>query len=130
GSKKKIKDIVAGDTVLGLDTSGNVVHSKVLDVFNNGKTNQWLKIKFHQRTTGMGNSYGKLVCTPDHLILTENGWKEAKDINSSDVLNLIRNDRCLDSVQEQVIIGKLLGDGHLLKRNTAAKLEFGHKIDH
>jgi len=25
-------------------------------------------------------------CTPDHLILTEDGWKEAKDLNESDII--------------------------------------------
>lgn len=62
---KAIKDVSVGDLVY--TTSGL---EKVNKVFNNG-----IKGVYELKT-----KYGSVVCTKDHKILTENGWKEYQNI--------------------------------------------------
>lgn len=62
---KAIKDVSVGDLVY--TTSGL---EKVNKVFNNG-----IKDVYELKTR-----HGSVVCTKDHKVLTENGWKEYQDI--------------------------------------------------
>lgn len=62
---KAIKDVSVGDLVY--TTSGL---EKVNKVFNNG-----IKDVYELKT-----KYGSVVCTKDHKVLTENGWKEYQNI--------------------------------------------------
>lgn len=71
---KKIKDIVCGEKVLTEDGS----YQKVLRVIDKGEKEV---LSIH---TSFG---GEIKVTPDHKVLTQNGWKEAKDlINKKDFI--------------------------------------------
>jgi hypothetical protein len=64
----------------------------------------------------------KIRCTWNHRILTNNGYKMAKDLSNGDMLLLygIHNQKTkylLNSDQEQIMLGSFLGDGHLDKRS-------------
>jgi hypothetical protein len=62
----------------------------------------------------------KVKCTPDHKMLTTNGWKEAKDILVGDAIIAATgrrtNAKVPNSDQTQLIIGSFLGDGNIHKQ--------------
>lgn len=96
-------------------------YKKMLNSWNRG-SRSIVQIKAGKR---------KIKCTPDHKMLTESGWKMAKDLSSGDLL-MSRNDgaqftRALNSDQEQVVLGSFLGDGHL---SPCKKNSYRLKINH
>jgi len=72
GSRRAIRDIRVGDRVLSLSTSGDVDFSVV--------TNAWLVSRAKHCLT-LSMQCCVLSCTDDHLILTESGWRLAREIS-------------------------------------------------
>ena len=127
-SVKEIKDIVIGDWVLGLDPNGKAIPTLVTNVFNNGLTEDWLRVKGPRIGMGRGNSFFSITCTPQHLIYTTSfGYVPANklDPNLHKVV-MHRSEMDLTNIQKQVILGKLLGDGSLRLMNSSAIMEFSH----
>jgi hypothetical protein len=67
GTYKRLVDIVPGDYV-----DSPLGPNKVLEVLDKG-------------TKEVGLLNGKLTCTPDHRILTNDGFKEAQDCTDRDI---------------------------------------------
>lgn len=135
GSRKRIGEIVNGNNiglyVLGMDENGKVIPAKILNVFKNGKADKWLKITGNRRGIGRGSSYFAVYATPNHQFYIKNNYVEAKDLKKGDIVTSLRSDLGLTPLQEQVILGKLLGDGSLyIQMHNAARLGFSHKKDH
>jgi len=77
GSTKKIQDIEKGEIVIG-QMNGMSIGSEVLahhKIFYEGKLVELTL-----------NNHKKLICTPDHLCLTANGWIEASRVTHHTVL--------------------------------------------
>jgi recombination protein RecA len=102
------------------------VPRKVVNWFNNGRTEEFLHITVAQSgPTGKGRS--KFAATPNHLISTPNGWQHAGDLRVGDeVLRPV--DHRLSGFQWDVLLGTLMGDGALspTKNGLAARLRLGH----
>lgn len=132
GSKKRIIDIKIGDLILGKDENGNVVPAKVLNVFNNGKAKEWMSFEGKRYSAGRGNHYFSVKCTPNHKIWSQNQQKyiEAENLQIGDVVSLIRSDLSVTPIQEQILIGKMLGDGSLSQHKDTASITFTHKKKH
>lgn len=113
GSFKRINQVAVGDYVLGADKEGKLIPSKVLNTFNNGKTTQWLKVKGSRRKAGRGPAEFAVYATSNHKFFTESGYVEAQSLQKGNKVYLIRNELEITPIQEQVAIGKLLGDGSL-----------------
>ena len=78
GSKKEIKDINIGDTVVCLDKNQkNITYSKVLNVFDNG-----IQMTYKLATKN-GN---EIIATKDHKFLTQYGWKKLINLYKFDEL--------------------------------------------
>jgi tRNA-binding EMAP/Myf-like protein len=131
GSKQFYRNVNVGDLVLGLDKTGELVPSRVLRKFNNGSAEKWLKIQ-GKRTgfAGRGNHFWSVTCSPRHCF-----WNpEMQDYTRADALKIgdavlyLRTERQLTPVQEQVILGKLLGDGSLCVHEQTATLHYCHSI--
>lgn len=67
----------------------------------------------------------KIKCTPEHKILTLDGWKSARSLSTNDIVigstnNKLEKQICpaLNSDQIQVLIGSFLGDGHIQKASN------------
>lgn len=90
---KAIKDVSVGDLVY--TTSGL---EKVNKVFNNG-----IKDVYELKT-----KYGSVVCTKDHKVLTENGWKEYQNIKIGECIWQFRekNEFYLSQVISKLYVGK------------------------
>lgn len=139
-SKVMIASIVKSEKeffVLGQDKEGNLVPSKVLNKFKNGKNNKWIKIYF-TRSNMEGNSYGSLTLTPNHEVfnINEDNYKRADNLKIKDkILIKTSNVQSLNYNQIQVLLGTMLGDGSMSKNPTAssARISYGHtklKIDY
>lgn len=91
GGRKPIKDIVAGDLVYCYDDNGKVRISEVTNVYDNGYREC---VEATWKSDGTHNT-GSLICTPEHKILTHNGWCSAidllKDTDSRKVFHLRRS---------------------------------------
>lgn len=134
GSTKRIGDINVGDAVIGYDVEGGSGYKivEVEGVQKKSRAGTWVIIKTTRNGIGKGNSIGRINCTFDHKIYTKNrGYVEAYDLKSDDVLLNIRNDLSLTPIQEQILIGKMLGDGTLNTRENSgfnsANVEWGQK---
>lgn len=77
----KIENIKIGTRVYCYSKDGLLSYSIVTNVFDNG-IRDCIKLKW-KNTVGL---VGELICTPDHFIFTNNGWKMAKDLTIKDRL--------------------------------------------
>jgi intein/homing endonuclease len=78
GSKKRIKNIEPGDCVISYNEDLQIFEEDIVQAnpFSLADTTIWHKLEF---------SDGKmLICTEDHLILTTDGYKEAKKLQKND----------------------------------------------
>lgn len=127
GTRKEIKDIVDNKLdveVFGMDKKGHIVRTKVINWFNTGKTDDWLTINFTCRRVG-GRKDSSIRCTPNHEFYDPSSKKyiQAKNLSIGDDVQMIRNNMELSYTQEQILIGKMLGDGSLQNDNIV----FGQK---
>lgn len=129
-SRKFMRHVKEGDYVLGMNAFGQLVPSKVLRKFENGKADKWLKIT-GKRTGlgGRGNHYFSVVCTPEHRFWNpESGdYVPAGSLREGDAVLSVRTDLDLIPIQEQVLLGKLLGDGYLAVHTNTATIHWSHR---
>jgi len=122
GSYRRMKDVRVGDTVLGRDGNGALVSSRVLEKFDNGTTNTWLEFRTTNENAGRGLSYRVFRCTPNHRVWVNGDYVPASDIFVGDTVQVARLDMTLNPLQEQVLIGKMLGDGNFSNK----AIRWGH----
>ncbi|HEX2053929.1 MAG TPA: recombinase RecA [Actinomycetota bacterium] len=113
GTQEKIGKIVNQKLpveVLSYDPiAGAVVPKKVVNWFDNGRTEQFLS--FSVARPG-GNGRAQFSCTANHKIRTPGGWREAGDLVVGDRV-LQATAHYLSDFQWHVILGGLMGDGAL-----------------
>lgn len=131
GTTKTIREIVENKIrgeVWGVDESGRMIPTRIINWFDNGKTNEWKCLKFTRNKVGKGNSYGRIVCTPNHRFLNPrtNQYIRSDELRVGDKLLVSRNDVELSYVQRSILVGKMLGDATYSNRSVS----FGHKKDH
>lgn len=109
-----------------------VVATKVKRIYKNGLGNQWINITFNRRKVGRGNYFGSIRCTPNHRIfnINRNDFIEADKLIVGDTIRLVRSELSLTPIQEQVLIGKMLGDGNYGHNKSTGFVRFSHKKDH
>lgn len=114
GSLKPIEDVEVGDRVISYK-NGRFIPKTVIGHYDNGVRKTVKVLLAH----GM-----EIECTPDHKILTPEGWKQAKDLKYTELVysprkisavskneNYLSNNQCW-------LIGALIGDGTLGKKWT------------
>jgi recombination protein RecA len=128
GTQEKIGKIVNQKLpveVLSYDPDlGAVVPKKVVNWFDNGETDEFLKFTVAK---GSGNGRSQFSCTPNHLIRTPGGWTEAQELAVGDrVLQAVPFK--LSDFQWEVALGGLMGDAALspTRSGHGARLRFGH----
>jgi recombination protein RecA len=92
--------------------TGKVEPHKVVNWFNNGKTERFLQFTALKPT---GNGKSQFAATENHLIRTPDGWREAQELQVGDEVLLAAEYR-LSDFQMEVIRGSLMGDGCLSKK--------------
>ncbi|MGH8990115.1 MAG: LAGLIDADG family homing endonuclease, partial [Acidimicrobiia bacterium] len=104
----------------------SVVTRKVVDWFDNGRTDRFLK--FTVAKPG-GNGRAQFSCTPNHKIRTPGGWREAQELAVGDrVLQALPH--YLSDFQWEALLGGLMGDGALspTRSGHGARYRFGHGV--
>jgi recombination protein RecA len=130
GSQERIGTIVNRRKpveVLSYDAdAGTVVPKKVVSWFNNGPTEKFLQL-IVARSGPAGRSY--LACTPNHMILTPVGWREAQELRVGERVMTAVPHR-LSNFQWEVLLGSLMGDGALSPNQNrfASRFRFGHGV--
>ena len=128
GSTEKIGKIVNQRLpveVLSYDPkAGAIVPKRVVNWFDNGKTNQFLRLTVAKPGR---NGRAELGCTANHLIRTPSGWLEAGDLKVGDrVLEAVPH--YLSDFQWAALRGTLMGDGALssTRNGHAARFRYSH----
>jgi recombination protein RecA len=103
----------------------DIVPRKVVNWFDNGNADHFL-----QFTVGRSGKNGRaqFAATPNHLIRTPAGWREAADLLPGDRV-LTEQPKLLSEQQLQVVLGSLLGDGNLSPNRqgrTGVRFRLGH----
>ena len=96
--------------------TGQECWQPVVNWWRNGPAAEWVRI--WAPTGRRGNK--PLRVTPNHHVWTPSGWREAGDLLPGDPVAVPTP--ILSAEQEQVILGSLLGDGHLGCRKRASSL--------
>jgi recombination protein RecA len=103
---------------------GAVVPKRVVNWFDNGRADHFLQITVAKPTQ---SGRAGFACTPNHLIRTPTGWREAKDLKVGDrVLQAVQHH--LSDFQWEALRGTLMGDGAVssTKRGHAARFRYSH----
>ncbi len=130
GGRAKIGQLVdqrREANVLTVDmASGEVEARPIVGWYNNGRTSEWLVVAVH-RPAGIGRA--RLSLTPDHEVLTPEGFAPASALRPGDQVMTAQLFR-LSEQQWDVVRGSLMGDGCLSKpygQNTrSVKFRLGH----
>ena len=133
GSRERIGKIVNQKMpveVLSYDpVLGKVVPKKVVNWFNNGLTENFLHFRVERSGGGTGHGRAAFELTPNHLVRTPGGWREAGEICVGDRVMLAQT-HLLGGQQWQLILGSLMGDGNLSKPvrrdDHSARFRMGH----
>ena len=130
GSRKTIKELVNSKEelhVMGYN-NGELISTKVLNKFNNGESDNWVSVVLGKNSDRKEFRAKRIHCTPNHMFFCKNKNKyiEAQFLENGDSLIQINSNICLTFLQEQVLIGKMLGDGSYGSKSVY----FGHKKDH
>ncbi|MGH9016241.1 MAG: recombinase RecA [Acidimicrobiales bacterium] len=104
--------------------AGAVVPKRVVNWFDNGRTDSFL-----QFTVAKPAQSGKarFASTPNHLIRTPGGWKEAQELKVGD--NVMTSlPHYLSPFQWQALKGTLMGDGSMatVKNGQAGRFRYCH----
>ncbi|MFW6130863.1 MAG: RNA ligase family protein, partial [Atribacterota bacterium] len=89
--------------------------SNILNYYKYPK-DKLIKIELEKTRKGGRGRYNQIVCTEDHRIYTDKGYKSAKDIVIGDKIMTLRRD--LSFIQKQVLYGTLMGDSSINTKNT------------
>lgn len=121
GSFRKMKDVRVGDFVLG-EKNGVAQASEVLEKFHNGTTSKWIQFTTTNFNAGRGLSKRTFKCTPNHEVFVNGKYIPASHVQVGDEVLVNRLDMQLNPIQEQVLIGKILGDASI----AGKAIKFGH----
>ncbi|HAM02298.1 MAG TPA: recombinase RecA [Acidimicrobiaceae bacterium] len=128
GSTEKIGKIVNQRLpveVLSYDPqAGAVVPRKVVNWFDNGNADHFLQVTVAKP---MGNGKAQFAATPNHLIRTPGGWKEAKElVVGENVVEALPH--YLSDFQWAVLRGTLMGDGSVspTRSGQGARFRYTH----
>jgi recombination protein RecA len=114
GSTEKIGKIVNQRLpveVMSMDPeTGEIAPRPVVEWYDNGETDDWLQFEVE---AGGGSGKRKFACTPNHVIFTPEGERQAWEIEEGDEVLVATKQYALSDDQLKLILGSLLGDGSL-----------------
>jgi recombination protein RecA len=114
GSTEKIGKIVNQRLpvdVMSMDpATGQIVPRRVVEWYDNGETDEFWQFEVE---AGGGSGKRKFACTPNHVIFTPEGERQAGEIQVGDEVLVATRQYALSDDQLRLILGSLLGDGSL-----------------
>jgi recombination protein RecA len=128
---KRASELHPGDEVLGVDTWGRVVSTTVTGHLPSARViAPSIRIVGARRKAGRGATKFSLRCDPHQLVWSNesNGYIEASQVRPGYDVALVRSDAGLSPIQEQVLLGKMLGDGWIASNGTSAHVSWSHVV--
>jgi recombination protein RecA len=133
GTQEKIGKIVnqrMDVEVMAVDPeTGDVEPKRIVNWFDNGNADHFLQVTVYKPE---GNGRAQFAATPNHLIATPGGWREAGELIKGDRV-LMPLKHYLSDQQRQLVLGGLMGDGAISpKRGNShgpgikSRFRFGH----
>jgi hypothetical protein len=115
--------------VKSINSNGDIEYKPIIGWIKNNNHSYRNHIQWYSIITDIsrgGRWGGATRYTEDHKLLTPNGYKRIDEFRSGD--ELLYPMEALDSLQYQIVLGSILGDGSLGFRNTGgwANLVFSH----
>ncbi len=114
--------------VMSMDPeTGQIAPRRVVEWYDNGETDEWLQFEVE---AGGGSGKRKFACTPNHVIFTPEGERQAWEIEEGDEVLVAVKQYALAEDQMKLIVGSLLGDGSLRyasSHNAAIRVGHGEK---
>jgi recombination protein RecA len=114
--------------VMSMDPeTGKIAPRRVVEWYDNGETDEWLQFEVE---AGGGSGKRKFACTPNHVIFTPDGERQAWEIEEGDEVLVAVKQYALAEDQMKLIVGSLLGDGSLRyasSHNAAFRVGHGER---
>lgn len=125
-----VNEGATGVEVLGF-ANGQIITTKILNVFNNGKSPVWLKIGGRRIGGGWGGSRFAVYATPNHKFWVNGEYVKAHTLMPGDRVTTFRNSPELTPLQKSVLLGKILGDGTICSFDNThtAEIQYGHIME-
>jgi recombination protein RecA len=113
--------------VLSMDpATGKIEPRRVVDWYDNGETDEWLQFEVE---AGGGSGLRKFACTPNHVIFTPEGERQAWEIEEGGEVLAAAKHYDLREDQLKLILGSILGDGALrYASNHNVAFRVGHGL--
>jgi len=131
-SIKEIVDNKIKGKVFSIDKKANrLIKKSIIGWKNNGKVEKENFITIKTEAIETKNGILSITCTDNHKILTQKGWKKAKDVSINDkVVSKYRS--IFNNSLQEFIIGTLIGDSHIaIKKKTASiNLQDNKNVDY
>src|SRR3954471_20017454 len=128
GSTEKIGKIVNQRRpveVMSMDpATGKIGPRRVVDWYDNGEADEFWQFEVQ---AGGGSGRRRFACTPNHVIFTPDGEKQAWEIDEGDEVLVATKQYALSEDQMKLILGSLLGDGSL---RYASSHDAGSRVGH
>ena len=118
-NQKKAVDVLSYDVETGIFEARPIVNW-----FKNGSAEYFLQFKVDSNE---GHGKREFACTPNHLLLGENGYHPAETYQVGDTLTTAVK-YYLDPAHEQIVIGSMLGGGSMRyasDHNVQLRIEHG-----
>lgn len=129
GGSIEIGKIVNGDgfpVLVGMDKSGNIVPSYIVNKKNNGKKTKWVEIKVIANSS-RPKSISHIRLTSSHKVWVVDKYVSAIDLKKGDILSGFKKD--ISSSVNKMIKASLLGDGAITSNGTGFKFQESHCKD-
>ncbi len=128
GSTEKIGKIVNQKMpveVMSMDPqSGKIEPRPITGYYDNGPTDEFWQFEVE---AGGGSGRRKFACTPNHVIFTPDGERQAWEIEEGDEVLVATKQYALSEDQMKLVMGSLLGDGSLRYASAHnAQFRVGH----
>ncbi|WP_435110088.1 hypothetical protein [Nocardiopsis synnemataformans] len=130
GTRKRLIQVQVGDEVLGTDHGTRVVSTRVFQMRRQGPGASWTKLSGRRLRAGRGSSFFCLISSPDYRVWSPgpDTYTPVGEYSPSQRITLLRSELDLTPCQRSVLLGKLLGDGHLQRaKSGSASVVWGHR---
>lgn len=98
---------------------------RITNWYNHGAKKDFIAIKV---ASVNGSRPNRIICTPDHLFYTNLGWVEAKNLSKEHILYTCN--KRLNEIQQQMILGTLLGDASVYPNKKGETQNRGIAYNH
>lgn len=128
GALAPAPQIKVGDALLGM-MDGSCVPSVVRKIFVSSELLRYRCIRALRAGSGRGYKFISLRCTPGQAVwnTARHAMVSAESVKPTECLTVLRQDAGITPIQEQVLLGMMLGDASYVSKNDySAAIQWAH----